>query len=138
MSDTAHGKAPPPSGVRLWFWPAFGAALVVVAFALDQRLALVLFTWFAAWGFNAWIAGVVPSPAVRFLVPAVFGVTLIGLWEMTVVLFDVPSVILPAPTAIAERFGASLDILWIDFRQTILKGALTGLAIGSCAAVLVA
>jgi hypothetical protein len=39
---------------------------------------------------------------------------------------------------IAARFAASLDILWIDFVQTFVKGALTGWIIGCGAALGVA
>jgi len=45
---------------------------------------------------------------------------------------------LPTPTAIAARFAASLDILWVDFVQTVLKGALSGYVLGCGAAFLIA
>ena len=91
--------------------------------------------WLAAWRLNVRIAN---SPAAgtrwaRIFVPALFGVTLLVLWEGLVRGFAVPPVILPAPSAVAARIGASADILWQDFRQTILKGALSGYLIG-CAA----
>ena len=70
--------------------------------------------------------------------PAILGLTLLALWEMAVRLYDVPAVILPAPSAIAGAIGANADTLWIDFRQTFLKGALTGWAMGCAAALLTA
>ena len=96
--------------------------------------------WLAAWRLNVRIA---TSPAAgtrwaRIFVPALFGVTLLVLWEGLVRGFAVPPVILPAPSAVAARIGASADILWQDFRQTILKGALSGYLIGCAAAVLTA
>ena len=54
---------------------------------------------------------------------------------MTVRLFDVPSVILPAPTAIAAAIAANLPTLWADFVQTVLKGALGGWVIGCAAGI---
>jgi NitT/TauT family transport system permease protein len=101
--------------------------------------AAILF-WLAAWRLNVLIAN---SPAAgtrwaRIFVPALFGVTLLVLWEGLVRGFAVPAVILPAPSAVAARIGASADILWQDFRQTILKGALSGYLIGCAAAVLTA
>ena len=96
--------------------------------------------WLAAWRLNVRIAN---SPAAgtrwaRIFVPALFGVTLLVLWEGLVRGFAVPPVILPAPSAVASRIGGSADILWQDFRQTILKGALSGYLIGCAAAVLTA
>lgn len=46
--------------------------------------------------------------------------------------------ILPPPSAIAARIAGSVDVLWIDFVQTVLKGALSGFAIGCGAAILFA
>ncbi|WP_218132094.1 ABC transporter permease [Roseicitreum antarcticum] len=70
--------------------------------------------------------------------PIVFGATLLWLWEAVVRGAEVPRVILPAPSAIAERFAGSLDVLWVDFVQTFVKGALSGFAIGIGAALVFA
>jgi NitT/TauT family transport system permease protein len=43
-------------------------------------------------------------------------------------------VILPAPTAIAAAFAGATSILWADFIQTFVKGALSGYLIGCTAA----
>ncbi|WP_321449703.1 ABC transporter permease [uncultured Cohaesibacter sp.] len=75
---------------------------------------------------------------VRFLVPFIFGVTIIAAWELLARGLDIPSVILPPPSAIATRFAASTDILWLDFVQTFVKGALTGYIMGCGAAFLTA
>ncbi|MCX8507350.1 MAG: ABC transporter permease, partial [Rhodobacteraceae bacterium] len=74
----------------------------------------------------------------RLLIPALFGMTLVILWEGIVRGLEVPGVILPAPSAIWARIGVSLPILWADFAQTILKGALAGYLIGCGAAVVTA
>lgn len=110
-----------------------GAGAIALGFAVDWRLGAILALWLVAWRANTALAGF-GTPGVRYLVPAVFGATLLGLWEMTVQLYDVPGVILPAPTDIAARFAASTDILWADFVQTFVKGALSGYAIGCGAA----
>ena len=103
-------------------------------------LIFALIFWGGAWALNAWLAN---SPwrdtrAVRILVPVLFGVTLIVLWEGLVRGLGVSPVILPAPSAVALTFANSTGILWEDFRQTVLKGALTGFAIGSAAAFVAA
>ncbi|MGH1330613.1 MAG: ABC transporter permease [Paracoccaceae bacterium] len=98
------------------------------------RLGLILAVWFLAWMLNARLA----RAGKGRLVAGVFGLTLLVLWELTVRLYAVPSVILPAPSAILARMISEIPILWVDFVQTILKGALSGYVIGCFAAVLVA
>jgi len=101
-----------------WFWGA------------------ILF-WLAAWALNARLAAgpAARHPAVRLAIPALFGVTLLVLWEGIVRGLQVSPVILPAPTEIGATIAASLPILWGDFVQTIVKGALSGYVIGCSAAV---
>lgn len=121
-----------------WALPALGAALVALAAVLDARLALVLGVWFGAWALNVLLSNAARGPGVRFLVPVIFGATLLGLWELAVRLYGISPIILPAPSQIAATFAASTDILWADFVQTILKGALSGYVIGCGAAFLTA
>ncbi len=68
--------------------------------------------------------------AVNLVVPVVFGLWLLFLWEMVTVGFGVPQVLLPSPSMVADRFGGSLDILWADFRQTFLKAVIAGYVMG--------
>jgi NitT/TauT family transport system permease protein len=83
-------------------------------------------------------SGLTRSRAGRLIVPAIFGLTLLGVWEGLVRGLQVPSVILPPPSAIAAKIAASTDLLWVDFLQTFVKGALSGYAIGCLSAILVA
>lgn len=96
--------------------------------------------WLVAWGFNAWAAGqpFARQGAWRLAIPALFGVTLLVLWEGIVRGLNVPAVILPAPSAIWATIKAALPVLWEDFAQTILKGALSGYVIGCGSAFLTA
>ena len=95
--------------------------------------------WVVTLALNVWLASRWPrSRLVRLLVPAIFGVTVIIVWEGLVRGFGINPVLLPAPSAIAAVFAASLDILWADFVQTFVKGALSGYVIGCGAAFLVA
>lgn len=97
----------------------------------------ILFVWLGAWGLNSWLSRF-DTRLTRALVPLVFGVTILLLWEMIVRIYSVPSVILPAPSQIGASFMANLPILWTDFVQTILKGALTGWIMGALAAIVTA
>jgi NitT/TauT family transport system permease protein len=102
-------------------------------------LGTMLF-WAAAWALNIRLAasGLTRSRAGRLIVPAIFGLTLLGVWEGLVRGLQVPSVILPPPSAIAAKIAVSTDLLWVDFLQTFVKGALSGYAIGCLSAILVA
>ncbi len=105
-----------------------------------SALWLALGFWLAAWALSVWIAGGALSQT-RFgkiVVPLIFGATVLVLWEGLVRGLNVAPVILPAPSAIAAKIATSLPMLWQDFAQTILKGAIPGFLIGSAAAFLTA
>ena len=96
--------------------------------------------WAVAWAVNACLARSRwhTSWPVRLIVPLLFGITILVLWEGVVRGFDIKQVILPAPSLVAQTFANSTDILWVDFQQTVLKGALSGFLIGTAAAFLAA
>lgn len=76
--------------------------------------------------------------AAALAVPVIFGLVLVFVWEAVVRGFGISPVLLPAPSVIAARFGQSSGVLWQDFVQTVLKGALTGYVLGCGAALLTA
>ncbi len=76
--------------------------------------------------------------ALNLVVPLVFGAVVFYLWEVSVRGFGVSPVIMPAPSAAAARFIASLPILGGDFVQTFVRGVLIGYVIGCGAGLLVA
>ncbi|WP_375257465.1 ABC transporter permease [Citreimonas sp.] len=100
--------------------------------------ALVL--WAIGFAVNVQLAGgpARRSAAARLAIPLIFGATVLAMWELLVRGLEVPSVILPPPSLIGATFAENAGILWGDFVQTILKGALTGYLMGCAAAVLVA
>lgn len=126
---------------------AFLVQLAAIAFAL---LAIVLFRatevgsvpwvwpllffgWMGAW----WSVTVItareseaPSRWLSLLVPVLFGVWLLLLWEALVTGLGVPPVLLPPPSAIGHRIVTSLPLLAADFRQTFLKSVLAGYGLG--------
>ncbi|EPX82989.1 ABC transporter permease [Salipiger mucosus] len=101
-------------------------------------IALGILAWVAGWALNVWLAGRARSRATALAVPVVFGLTIVIVWEAVVRGFGISPVLLPAPTAIAAEFGQSAGVLWEDFVQTVLKGALSGYVIGCGAALLTA
>ncbi len=72
------------------------------------------------------------------LVPGLFGASLLFIWEMVVVGFGVPRVLLPAPSAIGEVFAASTSTLRADFYQTFIRAVIPGYVIGNCTGFFVA
>ena len=71
-------------------------------------------------------------------VPLLFGAVVFYLWEVLVCGFGVSPVIMPAPSAAAARFFASLPTLGVDFVQTFVRGVLIGYVIGCGAGLVVA
>jgi NitT/TauT family transport system permease protein len=69
--------------------------------------------------------------------PALFGAAVLIVWEAVVRGFNVPRIILPAPSAILLRLVNSVPTLAADFAQTI-QGVLGGYAIGCASGLIVA
>ncbi len=98
---------------------------------------LVIGAWLAAWGLVEALSRIDARWA-RAAIPAVFGLTLLFLWEAIATGARIPTVLLPPPSMIAARFAASVPILWADFVQTFLKAVLSGYALGCGSAFLTA
>jgi len=101
-------------------------------------IVFAIAAWGLGWGLNIWLARLPRSRATGLAVPVIFGLTLLLIWEGVVRGFGISPVLLPAPSAIAVRFAASTGILWEDFVQTVLKGALSGYVIGCGSAFVMA
>ncbi|MBQ58753.1 ABC transporter permease [bacterium] len=86
--------------------------------------------WISAWSINIWIARQKEKKILNLFPPILFGVSVIFIWQATVVHFEVSPIILPPPSAIYSKFISSTSILWEDFVQTVVKGALSGYLIG--------
>ncbi len=74
----------------------------------------------------------------KAVVAGLFGAALIYAWEAGVRGFAVPSILLPAPSAIFAVLGPQADLLWADFQQTVLKAVLRGYLMGCLAGFVVA
>ena len=72
------------------------------------------------------------------VVPGLFGLLLLWLWQVLVVGFDIPMVLLPSPARIGHQLAANAGQLWQDFRQTFLKSVLAGFTLGSASGFVVA
>ncbi len=65
------------------------------------------------------------------LTAGLFGLWVIYFWQLLVVAFEVPRVLLPPPSLIVQSLGTHGATLWGDFVQTVLKAVLIGWALGS-------
>ena len=90
--------------------------------------------WALGWFANVRLAALPKSRATSLLVPLIFGVTILIVWECVVRGLQIQQVLLPAPSVIAARFAASTSILWQDWVQTVVKGMMSGYIIGCFAA----
>src|SRR5262249_5553269 len=92
--------------------------------------------WLVAISIAAWFTMIALArrdftvEALRLFVPLLFGVWLIVSWQLVVVGFNVVPILLPPPTQVAYQLTTQAATLWDDFRQTFLKAALAGFAIG--------
>ena len=64
------------------------------------------------------------------IVPFFFGLWVILLWEIICVGLNVPLLLLPAPSLIGVQIANSLDILYADFYQTVIKAVIPGYIYG--------
>jgi NitT/TauT family transport system permease protein len=105
--------------------------------------AMVLAVWLGAALCVVQLASMLPRNelsrrVLALAIPLLFGAVVFYLWEILVRGFGVSPVIVPAPSAAAARFAASLPTLGRDFVQTFVRGVLIGYAIGCGAGLLVA
>ncbi len=116
-----------------------GAALPLHVVNMSPGIGLTLpGLWFyllglalVAWESMEWLARHGAGRGVSSLAaPVLFGLWLLYVWEVAVVGFGVPQILLPAPHQIGHQLASQAGLLWGDFRQTFLKAVLAGWAAG--------
>lgn len=151
LARSRRAKRPRRLSPNIGLWSAAGAALAIVAGAAlpgyvaglgrAEGLVTILGFWMLAWmavdqiaaaRFEGWA-----DRARRFAAPALFGATLLMIWEALVIALNISPVLLPPPSMISARFAGSTGILAADFIQTF-KGVMAGYALGCGAAFLTA
>jgi NitT/TauT family transport system permease protein len=129
-----------------------GAVMALGAWALLDALMLfdvgpawfwlsLVACWLLAWLFVERLAQSIRerrTPAsFGVLIPLIFGLSLLFVWEIVTRGANVPQVLLPAPTQIWDRLVGSVPTLAADFVQTF-KAVLAGFALGCGSGFLVA
>jgi NitT/TauT family transport system permease protein len=116
-----------------------GAALPLIVTAHNPGIGLglpglwlyLLGLGLIAWGsmeLLAWHGA--RAGAFALAAPLLFGLWILYVWEIAVVGFGVPQILLPAPHQIGHQLFSQADLLWVDFHQTFLKAVLAGWAAG--------
>ena len=106
-------------------------------------IIVALAIWLGTWGLNEYLVRLRPKGdlairQINLAVPALFGITLLALWELLARGLAIPEILLPAPSSIvAEALGA-LPIIAVDLWQTVFKEVLPGYIIGCGAGLLAA
>jgi NitT/TauT family transport system permease protein len=108
QQPAALGESPPTAS---FWWATVGVA------------------WLAAWTVER-MAALDGKRWVGMLTAGVFGLWIVYFWQVLVVAFDVPRVLLPAPSFILESMGNNGGKLWGDFVQTVVKAVLIGWTLG--------
>jgi NitT/TauT family transport system permease protein len=95
----------------------------------------LLATWSFAWLFVERLSlairrGQVAGRVFGMIIPLVFGLTLLLIWEIVTRGAGVPQVLLPSPSMIWTRLVTSVPTLWADFQQTFLKAVVIGYVLG--------
>ncbi len=103
----------------------------------------VVAAWLLAWACVEQLASIntlsqLYRSVLGVVIPVLFGLWLLILWELLTRGLDVPQVLLPSPSLIGNRLVDSTSILWADFKQTFLKAVLIGYAVGCGAGFIVA
>ena len=136
VASTVVGAAAPLEAIRL-----FGAG---VGLAAPGAWLLAIGLGFLSWHSMAMLSELAgrsdagPARWLALTVPAAFGIWVLYLWQILVVGFGIPAVLLPAPSAIGQVLGASQELLLADFHQTFVKSVLPGFAIGCASGFVVA
>ena len=141
-----------PRAIALGFAGALCGAVTTLALLRDESIGgsaaagywvMVLAVWLGSAFCVMELASLRPRDqasrrALSLAVPLLFGTVVFYLWEVAVRGFGVSPVIMPAPSAAAARFIASLPVLGGDFVQTFVRGVLIGYIIGCGIGLLVA
>lgn len=123
-----------------------GAAAPLVLLARGDPPGLYapgLWIFLAGWVLLLWgrlvaLAQLRGGGVLMLIAPGLFGIALLYLWQVLVVGFGVPQVLLPAPCQVGTVLANRIDVLWPDFLQTaqaVLAGFVAGCAWGFIVAV---
>ncbi len=96
---------------------------------------MIAASWLMAWRCVTLLSGVEgrtrsAEAFLRMLIPAIFGLWILILWEAVTRGAGIPFILLPPPSSIGIRIAQSVPILWADVQQTIFKAVVFGYVVG--------
>jgi NitT/TauT family transport system permease protein len=111
--------------------------------ALKPYYLVLAAAWLLGWRCVAELSALRPASRglanlLRLVIPAIFGVWILILWEAITRGAGIPFILLPPPSAIGARLVNSLPILAADVNQTIFKSVLIGYVLGCASGFAVA
>jgi NitT/TauT family transport system permease protein len=131
------------AGMAALFFGVHGAAILLIdgisgneGAAGFSFFAILSAAWLGAWRLVTLLSDFKTSSRqaetfLRLLIPTIFGVWVLIIWEAITRGAGVPFVLLPPPSAIGARIASSLPVLGADVKQTIFKAVLAGYIMGS-------
>ena len=122
-------------GAHLAAWLLIGGIAGFEGTAKAPFFLCIAAAWLLAWRCVTMLSEFRPASRkvamlLRLLIPAIFGVWILIIWEAVTRGAGIPFILLPPPSAIGAKFAANLPILAADVRQTIFKAVIAGYAIG--------
>ena len=103
------------------FW-CYTVGLALLAVVSVRHLAALDAAGPRSTASDAWVA--------NYGTPLLFGIWVLVFWQLLIRAFEVPQVLLPAPSAVWRALLAGYGVLAGDFVQTVLHSALIGLVLG--------
>lgn len=121
--------------VHLAAWLLLSGIAGAEGSALSPFYLVLVACWLLAWRLVSVLSSLRPKEraldiANRLLIPALFGVWILVLWEALVRGPGVPFILLPPPSAIWLKLISSIPTIAADVGQTILKSMLIGYLLG--------
>ncbi len=131
------------SGIMLHLFVLYLLSELYTSIILPGFWFQLFAAWLSAILFVSRLAFINPSfdilkKVMIVVVPFFFGLWVILLWEIICIGLKVPQLLLPAPSLIGVQIFNSLDILYSDFHQTVIKAVIPGYIYGCGAAFILA
>ena len=122
-------------GVHLAAWLLLSGISGNEGMASASFFLLIAASWLLAWRCAAALSDIrsrspLENSLIRLLIPGIFGLWILLLWETATRGAGIPFILLPPPSAIGVRIAGSLSILWADVQQTIFKAVVFGYVVG--------
>ncbi|WP_394790468.1 ABC transporter permease [Rhodoferax sp.] len=127
-------RSPRAVGALVLVSALFAAIFIAISAGISSASGpfvpgLLLLLLLAGWTVRA-CAALDGRPIYGLLTAGLFGLWLLYFWQLLVTAYEVPRVLLPAPSFIVAAMAEGWPVLLQDFVQTVLKSVVTGWLLG--------